>query len=218
MAGSDDEPSIELYDNPLWWSLERVHHLLWQQLSNPKLAAADLTDGLATFVLSMRRSLTSFSDRERLTFEFWDDHEVFWTGDRLIIIRHLPPDDAVELKGFVVFVWLPALAEIWPSIFKSLLPPPPEDRPALQQPQPNASTGPVVETEPPSAPSIDAAKRFVEQHPRNSGERPTEYYDRLSELCGGKWTRKTLRTRRSEILKDAREARMGQHGTASGPK
>jgi hypothetical protein len=218
MAGSNDEPSIELYDNPLWWSLERIHQLLWQQLGNPKLAAADLTEVLATFVLSMRRSLASFCDRERLTFEFWDDHEVFWTGERLIVIRHLS-DEVVELKGFVFFVWLPALAEVWPSIFKSLLPPPPlEDRPALQQSQSDAPTGHVVETESSTAAPAAAAKLFVAQHPRNSGERPAEYYDRLLELCGGKWTRKTLRTRYSEIRKDAQEARMGQHGPANGPK
>jgi hypothetical protein len=212
MAGSNDEPSIELYDNPLWWSLELVHQLLWQRVGNPKLAAADLTEVLATFVLSMRRSLASFCDREILAFEFWDEREVFWTGDRLVVIRHLS-NEIVELEGFVFFVWLPALAEIWPSIFRSSLPLPPGG-------SPDASTAGAKRTDEPGgekmaqspATSTDAAKLFVAQHPRLPGEQAEAYFDRLLELDGCRWKRKTIRNRYYEIHS------MGQHGPANGPK
>lgn len=38
----------------------------------------------------------------------------------------------------------------------------------------------------------DSAKQFVTQHPRGAEEESELYFDRLHELCGEKWARKTL--------------------------
>jgi len=65
-----------------------------------------------------------------------------------------------------------------------------------------------------AAEPVDSAKRFVDQHPCNSGEDMGAYYDRLQLLCEGKYSRKTLR---NQYYEHQKATRTGQHGPANGP-
>jgi hypothetical protein len=136
----------------------------------------------------MRRSLVLFSDRERLAFEFWDDHEVYWTGDRLVVIRHHPHGFDV-LEGFIGFAWLPKLAEVWPSIFA--LPAP--ARPQPSQPQEAANP---EQQQPEEPPPPNMAKAWVpyamKRWPQEKDENPSDYVDRLLRHAPKQWARKTI--------------------------
>ena len=54
----------------------------------------------------------------------------------------------------------------------------------------------------PSSSTSDSAKRFVDRHPRYSGEKARDYFNRLEGLCGHKYPRKTLRNWYYEIQKE----------------
>jgi hypothetical protein len=56
-----------------------------------------------------------------------------------------------------------------------------------------------------SKPVADTAERFVDDHPRFPGEGAREYFERLLELCGNKWDRKTLQNRYYETHPKCRD-------------
>ena len=119
MAGTSDDPSIDLFDNPRWLSFEQVHRQIWRRVGDPCAAALDFTEALAWKVRSMRRSPVRFTDQEMLEFEFWARHDLHWDGYRLVVIRrpgHVL-DRIIVFEGFIGYAWLPDLAGVWPSLF-----------------------------------------------------------------------------------------------------
>jgi len=141
--------------------------------------------------------------------------------------RHYPQQIRF-LKGYVFYAWLPDLAKVWPSIFGSMLPPAaPTGAVAVVEGQDTiAGTGIVERPEitgtlaviegqdditaagtavsEPSSTTPVSVKRLVYQHPRHSGEKARDYFDRLEDLSGREYPRKTLRNRYYEIQKEKR--------------
>jgi hypothetical protein len=202
MAGTEDELSIGLFGDPLWLVLERVHWLLWHRLhGDPHTAALDLTEALATLVPSMRRSRREFSDRERLRFEFWDEHELAWEDGRLIVKRkpahHLARVDIIE--GFVGYAWLPALAQVpeWSGIFGPMLPMPQKSQSRPQGPQPGASKLEQSQSEELKPPPLGCKAEIwvhyaVKKWPRGKDESSRDYVTRLLMHAPKAWARHTI--------------------------
>jgi len=137
MAGTDDKLSIDPFDDSCWLSFEDVHRLLCQQLfGNPQVAVVDINEAFATKVPTMRRSRMYWADREILSFEYWNEHDLIWSDNRLVLVSCPPrPSYRIDIaEGFAGYAWLPKLAERWPTVFASTtvpaappsLPPDPE--------------------------------------------------------------------------------------------
>jgi hypothetical protein len=122
MAGDDDDPSIDPFDDPRWLSWEKVHQLLWQEFGTPDVASLEMNEAFSWFVPTMVRSPLRWADRELKAFEFWNDHEIDWTGDRLVTIYYPAPPGQIDIIELAGYAWLPALAERWPTFFASMLP------------------------------------------------------------------------------------------------
>src|SRR5215472_15003592 len=137
MAGTDDEPSIDPFDDPRWVSFEQVHQLLCQQLfDDPQVTAVEMNDAFAINVPTMKRSRMHWSDREMLSFEYWNEHDLIWSDNHLVLVS-CPPRPLYRLdvpESFVGYAWLPRLARRWPTVFGPMLP-----KSAQKESQPGAS-------------------------------------------------------------------------------
>jgi hypothetical protein len=146
-----------------------------------------------------------WADREILSFEFWNDHELHWTGDRLVLIRcPAHPLARIDIIEFAGYAWLPKLAKRWPTVFASTPPSPApplvEPRPQEQPPNaPRTDTGAEEHEQrsevagvPAATEGQDTAKALVRKHPQRPDETDPEYIDRLFELSKPRWTKKTL--------------------------
>src|SRR6516165_5398812 len=197
MAGTEDDLSIGLFGDPSWLPFEQIHRLLWQRLSgDPHVAAVDLTEVLATLVPSLLRSRRFFTDRELLPLEFWNDHDLEWRDDRLVVVRQPAHvlDRADVIEGFVGYAWLPKLAEVWPTVFASMLAQelspqaPSPEAPELEQPQPP----------PGNSKATTWVHYAVKRWPREKDEGSSEYVARLLRHAPRKWSKHTIQNALSE--------------------
>jgi len=201
MAGDDDNPSINPFNDSDWLPFGQIHRLLWQQrFGVPDVSALELTEALATRVPSMKRSPTHFTDREIVPFEFWNDHDLYWLDSCLAVIPTHPLAGLNILEGFVGYAWLPKLAEVWPTIFAPMLQgPPPQPQKPPQEPQPEAPKPPTK------------AKTWVpyamKQWPQEKDENPSDYVDRLRRHTPKSWTRKTIQNLLSAEKKQEKKQR-----------
>jgi hypothetical protein len=146
MAGTSDEPSIDPFNDPFWLPFEQVHQLLRQQYGDPQVTAVEMAEGFAIDVPTMKRSRMYWADREILSFEYWNEHDLVWSDDHLVLVS-CPPRPLYRLdvpESFVGYAWLPALAKRWLTIFASLLPAPEAPTP---DPQPQAPTPNIQSTD-----------------------------------------------------------------------
>jgi hypothetical protein len=205
MAGTNDDLTIDMFGDPLWLSLEQVHWLLWQRIfGNPHVAALYLTEVLATLVPSMRRSRWYFSDQELLSLEFWNEHDLEWRDGHLVVVRR-PAHPLLRvdiLESFAGYAWLPKLAEIWPTVFGSMLPASKEpiSSPQPQAPSPNAS---LTDNEPLPDPKKEWLVERMVAHPpgpREGNEWARAAHLDMRERFGDQdaWTEVTLRRRMND--------------------
>jgi hypothetical protein len=199
MAGtSDDEPSIDPFNDPFWLPFEQVHQLLRQQYGHPQVTAVEMGDGFAIDVPTMKRSRMYWADREMLSFEYWNEHDLVWSDDHLVLVS-CPPRPLYKLgipESFVGYAWLPALVKRWPVVFGPMLPKPPQ-QPQLQKPQPGApkleqSQSEELKPPPPGSKAEIWVHYAVRQWPRRKDEGAGEYVNRLLTHAPRRWARHTI--------------------------
>jgi hypothetical protein len=116
-------------DSPEWLPDADAHRVLCQRTGDRHLAAQDLTKVMADGdVPSMRRCFARGRspdgelvplgpDRELLPRSFWSDYELDSWSDALLVVPRRRGGQVVPLRGFAFYVWKPALAKIWPTLF-----------------------------------------------------------------------------------------------------
>jgi len=106
-------------DGPNWLPIHDAIGLGSQATGNRRLAACDLHKAMADpcGVPAMRRcTVHGGPDREPVPYSFWAEHDLDAWSDRTFVRG---PDDQ---RYFVFYVWRPALAKVWPTVFGSAPP------------------------------------------------------------------------------------------------
>lgn len=116
-------------DSPNWLPIHDAIGLGSQATGNRRLAARDLHKAMADprGVPAMRRcTVHGGPDREQVPYSFWAEHDLDAWSDRTFVRG---PDDQ---RYFVFYVWQPALAKVWPTVFGSA---PPSGEPRRKEPR-----------------------------------------------------------------------------------
>jgi hypothetical protein len=123
MAGTVDDPSIELPLSADWLPVTEAHRSLCSPLGSPDLAAKDLTDVMARAadypvpVRSMRRCFARGvrQPAELLPASYWIEHRLDVRSDGVFVVEGFR--SIATVKGYAFFVWKPDLAKNWPAVF-----------------------------------------------------------------------------------------------------
>ena len=114
-------------DSPEWLPVADAHRVLCQRTGDRHLAAQDLTKAMADdHVPSMRRcfargirqadrKLVPLGPDELLPASYWIEHRLDPRSDGLEVLEG--SRSITSVKGYAFFVWKPALAKIWPTLF-----------------------------------------------------------------------------------------------------
>jgi hypothetical protein len=202
----DEDPNFSARP-PLWSSLAAARHFFWQRNPHSRI---DMDWKIGSGVrVGPAMQLGSGPDRGQ--WPIFDLRASVTLKASLVRFHH---DDVVDLLVTLGFIPRPGA--------------PPSAKAAAEQPEIGggsgssttgaSATGSAVASKSSAAAAEDSAKLFVGQHPRLPGERAKDHYDRLEDLCGREYPRKTLRNRYYEIQKGERKVRAGRHGPANGPK
>jgi hypothetical protein len=140
MAKAGAEPSTSSWeklplDSPDWMPIGETHRLLCGFTGNRHLAANDLTGAMLDedetrrlpamrrcFAYGIRQKADGNHERvllgperELLPREYWIKHEVQSWSDATFVTEH--SRTPASIKGYAYFVWKPALARRWPTVF-----------------------------------------------------------------------------------------------------
>jgi hypothetical protein len=216
-----EDPADFSANLPLWTSIAAARRFFWHRATHSRIDM-DWTNHRATRVgpvMQLRSQSRAASDAAwPITTKSEEEEEAAWTWPffdlrgsttvtaKLVRFHH---GDVVNMLVRLGLMPRPApisdsLATIEASDSVAVSGVTPESPKAVAETaSPSAAPESVTAPKTPTAsePSIatessthvlDSAKQFIAHHPRGAEEEPELYFDRLHELCGEKWSRKTL--------------------------
>ncbi len=206
-ANDDNTPKELPLDSPNWITAWEAHRRISSLSGNEYLSAKDLSAAVADGVVPcMRRAITNKipagHDRARVPLSFWERYEFYFftkfgpTDKRtLAIVERGSRNAEPGCSGWWIYVWRPALAKIWPSLFRAYT--------TTDAGTAGRSRQPVTLMPTPVEPK-ELFDELCEEHPQKSHERPSDYARRLHALmevgyAAGKvsrvWDESTVRRR-----------------------